>query len=157
LSRKKSSQLGKYLGIGDRIRKIRSALTQKEFGKLFGVVDSAISKWEKGKLPDEETLKKLADYGGVTVEWLLKGEETPIIQEHAPELYQAQPVELDVDVLTEIIAAARGYLRQHRQSLNDRSEARLIADLYYYWLTEKTMPDYQVIHAYLPLAKRPSS
>lgn len=132
-------------------------MSQEEFGEIFGVTKVTISRYEAGRIPDVRTLKKLADYGGVTVDWLLKGQEIPLAtREHAPELYQATPAELDVEVLTRIIISARRYLRLQRQRLSDSQEARLIADLYCYWLTEKIMPDQQVIHAYLPLAKRPS-
>lgn len=58
--------------------------------------------------------------------------------------------------MAKIIDAAREYLRRHRKTVSTRVEAILIADLYYYWQTEKIMPDDQVIRAYLPLAKRSS-
>ena len=74
MSRKKSAQLGRFFGIGDRIKQIRGNLTQIEFAKIFGVRDSTVSRWEYGRLSDEETLKKIADFGGVTVEWLLRGD-----------------------------------------------------------------------------------
>lgn len=160
MSRKKSF-LRLIFGLGDRIKKLRANLSQEQFGKLIGVNQGTIHKYEKGRAyPSEETLKKIADCGGVTVEWLLHGEEAPApgprLQEYAPEVYEARPVDLDVEALAKIINAARYYLRRHRKTVSARFEAKLIADLYYYWQTEKIMPDDQVIRAYLPLAARRS-
>lgn len=157
MSRKKLDKLI-FLGLPQRIKEIRGKLTQVEFAEKIGVTQGQVTNYEKGiNKPGYEILNRIAILGEVAVGWLLKGEETALAtREHVPEIYQARPVELNVDVLTHIIAAARDYLRRHPQTLNDRNEAKLIADLYYYWLTEKLMPDQQVIHAYLPLAKRPS-
>ena len=126
----------------------------------MGVRGNTVSRWEAGRLSDLETLNKIANYGGVTVEWILKGEEPAAAKysirtrEHAPEVYEVRPADLDVEALAKIIDAARNYLRRHRKTVSARFEAKLIADLYYYWQTEKIMPDDQVIRAYLPLAKR---
>lgn len=63
--------------IGIRIKNIRQkkGLNQNEFGKL--VLDahkSLVSKWEKGQsLPNNERLKKIAELGETTVEYLLYG------------------------------------------------------------------------------------
>jgi len=46
--------------------------TQVEIAEKLNYSDKAISKWERGEsLPDIETLKKLADIYGVTVDFLL--------------------------------------------------------------------------------------
>ena len=46
--------------------------TQLEIAEKLNYSDKAISKWERGEsLPDVETLKKLADIYGVTVDFLL--------------------------------------------------------------------------------------
>lgn len=53
------------------LRKIY-AFTQVEIAEKLNYSDKAISKWERGEsLPDVETLKKLADIYGVTVDYLL--------------------------------------------------------------------------------------
>ncbi|MDH7478970.1 MAG: helix-turn-helix transcriptional regulator [Syntrophomonadaceae bacterium] len=47
-------------------------LTQKELGALVGYTDAAIGNWERAKrLPDPETLAKLADIFDVTTDYLL--------------------------------------------------------------------------------------
>ncbi len=47
-------------------------LTQIQLAQLFNYSDKAVSKWERGDtLPDLETLKALADYYGVTLDYLV--------------------------------------------------------------------------------------
>ncbi|RJR41897.1 MAG: XRE family transcriptional regulator [Deltaproteobacteria bacterium] len=145
MSRKKSPQLGKYLGTGDRIRKIRGDLTQEEFGKLFGVKGNTISRWEDGRLSDEETLKKIADYGRVTVEWILTGKEEHRLREPAPEPYRIKPTTLNLDALSHVILLVRDWLRRQREKLSAPAEAHLIASCYEYWATKNFYPDDQDI------------
>lgn len=53
------------------LRKI-FGFTQLEIAEKLNYSDKAISKWERGEsLPDVETLKKIADIYGVTVDFLL--------------------------------------------------------------------------------------
>lgn len=60
------------------LRKSRE-LTQQDFAKLFNYSDKTISKWELGyAIPSVETLKQIADYYGVTVDYfLVQHEELP--------------------------------------------------------------------------------
>ena len=57
-----------------RLRELRKSknLSQEELGKLFNVAQNTISHWERGdREPDNETLKSLANYFGVTTDELL--------------------------------------------------------------------------------------
>lgn len=68
------------------IREIRKkcGLTQKELADRIGASESAISMYESGKRqPDYETLLRISDYFGVSVDYLL-GNET--IRRYDPEL-----------------------------------------------------------------------
>lgn len=68
------------------LREIRKkcGLTQKELAERIGSSESAISMYESGKRqPDYETLLKISDYFGVSVDYLL-GKETP--RQNDPEL-----------------------------------------------------------------------
>lgn len=57
------------------LRKKREA-TQEEMGKALGVTPQAISKWENGTcLPDTQTLPLIADFFGVSVDYLFYGSE----------------------------------------------------------------------------------
>lgn len=90
MSRKKSA-LGIFIGLPGRIKKIRGNLTQVEFAKVLEVSQGTVNKYEKGLiLAGEESLKKIASYGGVTVEWLLYGDKVNVlaqIRDEALELY----------------------------------------------------------------------
>lgn len=57
-----------------KIRKARNntGFTQKEVEKETGIKQSTLTKYENGKLePDPEKLGILADFYGVSVDWLL--------------------------------------------------------------------------------------
>lgn len=65
--------------LADNLTKLRkkNKLTQVELAHQLGFSDKAISKWEQGDtIPDIETIKKIADLYGVTVDSLL--EQAPI-------------------------------------------------------------------------------
>lgn len=65
--------------IGKRIKQLRTnkKLTQSELASLLSVSDRAISKWEQLKgNPDIDTLPKLAEVLGVSVDFLLTGKES---------------------------------------------------------------------------------
>jgi transcriptional regulator with XRE-family HTH domain len=128
MSRRKSPQLGIFLGTGERIRKIRGELTQEKFGRLFGVKGNTVSRWEDGRLSDEETLKKIADYGRVTIEWLLYGDRINFLDQV---LDETQELMLRPDTPVEVKDGwIRGYLQTARALREQLSLARLkIADL----------------------------
>ena len=76
------------------LRKKRGA-TQEEMGNALGVTPQAISKWENGTcLPDTQTLPLIADFFGVSVDYLFYGSENvyetfyPVVEKkvasHAP-------------------------------------------------------------------------
>ena len=59
---------------GERLRELRreSHMTGDELGKKFNVTKTAISYWENGKsFPDEETIKKFADFFQVSTDYIL--------------------------------------------------------------------------------------
>jgi len=57
------------------LRKSRE-LTQQDFAKVLNYSDKTISKWELGyAIPSVETLKQIADYYGVTVDYFLRPHE----------------------------------------------------------------------------------
>lgn len=62
-----------------RILRKNAKMTMKELGRVLGCGESTISMYENGKRqPDNETLKKIADYYGVTIDYLLGYETTTI-------------------------------------------------------------------------------
>ena len=44
--------------------------------KEIGIAQGSITKWKNGSIPKGETLKKIADYFGVSVDYMLYGSET---------------------------------------------------------------------------------
>lgn len=55
----------------EHLRRIRS-LTQSDLASAMGLNQTAISNWERGKTyPDVANQHKLADYFGVTIDYLL--------------------------------------------------------------------------------------
>ena len=64
--------------IGQKIKKARIAkgLTQEELAQALYVSRTAISKWESGRgFPNIESLKAIAAFFGVSLEYMLTGED----------------------------------------------------------------------------------
>jgi len=63
--------------VGRRIREIRGFdLTQAEFGKMLGVAQATLSKYEKGQAaPTLEFLTRLKAHSGKSIDWIVTGEE----------------------------------------------------------------------------------
>lgn len=63
--------------MGNRIKAIRKSLgkSQEEFGQLFDppAPKSSVSYWENGGGPNKQRLQKIAELGGVSVEYLING------------------------------------------------------------------------------------
>jgi transcriptional regulator with XRE-family HTH domain len=66
-------------GIGRRIREIRGFdLSQTEFGRLLGIGQAQLSKYELGQsLPTAEVLAKLRKFSGKSIDWIITGENDP--------------------------------------------------------------------------------
>lgn len=65
---------------GKRLRELRKAkkLTQAELGKIINVTKVSISGYESGdRTPDTDNLRRLADYFGVTSDYLLGRSDNP--------------------------------------------------------------------------------
>ena len=60
--------------VGERLKKIRGDLTQQEFADILKVKQNYISRYETGRIPNPKLLLKFAEYGGVTVDWILAGD-----------------------------------------------------------------------------------
>lgn len=60
-------------------------LTAYKVSKETGIAQSTLSDWKRGRsTPKTENMKKIADYFGVSVDYLMTGKEEP--KEKAPEL-----------------------------------------------------------------------
>jgi len=69
--------------LGSRITEYRKAkgVTQDQLAEYMGVSSQAVSKWENDlSCPDIALLPRLADYFGITVDKLLRGENSNVVQ-----------------------------------------------------------------------------
>jgi len=55
--------------------------TQKEFADRLGVTQASVSRYLRNQHPDRESLKKIGEVTGVSVDWLLSGKESEMSQE----------------------------------------------------------------------------
>ena len=72
-----------------RLKELREqrGISQTELANFLGVVRSTICQYEKGnRMPDSNILGKLADYFGVTVDYLL-GREDDSERDEKPQLH----------------------------------------------------------------------
>lgn len=70
--------------VGKRIKSIRqnSGMNLEEFGNIFGVSKSNVSKWENGKQrPNNQRLKEIAEKGNCTIPYLLYGSYDEFIKD----------------------------------------------------------------------------
>ena len=58
--------------IGEQIKKyrIKMGYTQEQLGQIIGVTTQAVSKWERGGLPDTELLPRIAHSLGINIDTL---------------------------------------------------------------------------------------
>jgi transcriptional regulator with XRE-family HTH domain len=55
----------------------RKGLAPNAVAKELGIASGSVTNWKNGKMPLNSTLKKIADYFGVSVDYLLGKEEKP--------------------------------------------------------------------------------
>ncbi|MEW8957827.1 MAG: helix-turn-helix transcriptional regulator [Moorella sp. (in: firmicutes)] len=82
----------------ERLKKLREdkGLSQREIARLLGFAPSTIAMYETNKrTPDPETLQKLADFFGVSVDYLLGRTDDP----HPPEQKIAAAISDDQELL----------------------------------------------------------
>ncbi|MCG8540441.1 MAG: helix-turn-helix transcriptional regulator [Clostridia bacterium] len=79
---------------GDRLRKLRieKEMTQEDLAKKFNTGKASISHYESNRrIPDANTIKKYADYFGVTIDYILG-----ITEER--NIYETKPAEIPEDL-----------------------------------------------------------
>ena len=69
--------LGRIIAENLTFLRRNASLTQLEFGEKFNYTDKTVSRWENGTVvPSVEILKQIADFYGVTVDYLLTEHKT---------------------------------------------------------------------------------
>lgn len=127
------------ISIGKRIALIRGRLTQAEFGEIIGVGAATISKYESGRVPKTYILAKIAEFGNVTVDWILEGKG------NAPQSYIAkrerqasnniaqtkeEAPRLDEKLLTDIIIMLEEVLAELGVHLVPAKKGSLVVHIY---------------------------
>lgn len=64
------------IGMRMRSRRLNLALTQESLASRCGSKQADISRWERGEEPSASRVPAIADALGVSVRWLLTGEDT---------------------------------------------------------------------------------
>jgi transcriptional regulator with XRE-family HTH domain len=157
MSRKKLTSNETFPGLPDRIKFLRGARTQKEFGELFGVSKATISKYESGiNIPSADILKKIVSIGNKSIEWLLRGDQpcAPQFPEPAPEVYGERPgPPLDVALLAEILKEIKKFMAEKDEKLSPQREARLVALIYSHCQEGNVKPDRILVEKFLWITK----
>lgn len=83
--------------------RLKRGITQSELAKLCSVHQTAVSQWEKGRtLPDKQTLLKLSDIFGVSVDFLIGKSEPSVKKNLVPVLGYVRagsPIEAHEEIL----------------------------------------------------------
>ena len=101
----------------NRIKEIRNlkCIRQVDLARILGISQSTLSTWESGRYePDIEAINHLADFFGVTVDYLLGREEQ--VKKESP----APPVESEADL-------ARKKLYSMLEGMNEDQLEKLLA------------------------------
>lgn len=70
----KDKEVKRAVGLKIQMIRLSRGLTLEEFGKIFNATKGNVLTWEKGQsLPRPERLTAIADFAGVTVQYLLEG------------------------------------------------------------------------------------
>lgn len=80
---------------GSNVKKLRESrgLDQKEFGEIFGVSDKTVSSWEINRTePKMGIVQLIADYFGVSTDYLIKGNDDKKIYESIDIEYISVPL-----------------------------------------------------------------
>ena len=114
------------MNIGDKIKAARKAkgMTQKELGEILGVNDSAVAKYEKGRVVNlkRSTLKKIADVLDLRPsELIIEANPEEVAELHARILGDVEAVEM-LEEYYSLDATAQQSVRQtvHGLALGQR-------------------------------------
>ena len=106
---------------GERLRELRSNRTQVEIAKYLGVTRGTIARYENGyREPDQYTLKKLADFFDVSVDYLIGHCDIPshCISEKDAEKYTAAP--LKSNQVEDFIKQAEAFFANNNLSQSEK-------------------------------------
>lgn len=87
------------MSLPERLRIIRGQLGQKEFAKRIGSSQTGVSAYEKGqRKPDYETLIRVSQEFGVTLDWLLLGTGSMHCSDQKEKMADSRPIEEKIPI-----------------------------------------------------------
>jgi transcriptional regulator with XRE-family HTH domain len=137
---------GDFYDISGRIRQIRGELKKGKFADLLGISRPNYYKYEDGRKPPAEVLQKIAEYGRVTVKWLLTGkeEEEKGPPDHPPAVSQpGRACEIQEFLFAEVLRAVEKFWGKYVPELEHR--ARVITALYNHCARKLEPPSYGLV------------
>lgn len=144
---------GNYSDVSARIKQVRGELKKSKFADLLGISRPNLSRYEAGRMPPADVMQKIADYGGVSVKWLLTGKEEKkyVKQDLPPEppadiLPPVGTVEIQEFLLAQVLRAIEEYWGDTDPGLDHR--ARLITALYNHCARTLEPPDYGLVEKF---------
>ncbi|MBO8128970.1 MAG: helix-turn-helix transcriptional regulator [Peptococcaceae bacterium] len=99
-----------------RLLRTKKGLSQRELAKLIKIAPSTLAMYEVGKRePDYNTLEKIADFYGVTTDYLLGRTDNPKgnVDEYDPKLKKA----LEDPAITDLLMKVPDLTEEEKQSL----------------------------------------
>jgi transcriptional regulator with XRE-family HTH domain len=141
---------GTFHDISARIRQIRGKLKKAKFADLLGISRPNFYKYESGRRPPADVLQKIADYGGVTVKWLLTGQDD-LKEKKDPgragqpehllkDTAHPQPCEIQEFLFAEVLRVVEEYQDSPGITLDRAHRARLLVALYNHCARELEPP-----------------
>jgi transcriptional regulator with XRE-family HTH domain len=138
---------GSFIDISARIREVRGKLKKAEFADILGIPRPNFYKYEDGRQPPADVLQKIADYGGVSVKWLLTGKEEdkyvgkPRLPDQPPVVTEpARPCEIQEFLLAQVLRAVEEYIEKYKHHYPLEYRARLITIIYNHCARELKPP-----------------
>jgi|GEM_PF-5890085 len=137
---------GEFFDIAGRIRQIRGALKKSKFADNLGIPRVNYYRYEEGRKPPADVLQKIAEYGGVSVKWLLTGKEEdendlpgqPLVVSK-----KRRPCEIQEFLFAEVLRAVEKFWGKHVPELEHR--ARVITTLYNHCARKLERPSYALV------------
>jgi len=83
----------------------RLKLTQQDLGRELGLTKVSVARYEAGRVPRLDLLRKISQLGGVTIGWLLQGQGgTPIVDRYEASLPKGATKRWSHDILRRLAA-----------------------------------------------------
>ncbi|GGI39157.1 helix-turn-helix domain-containing protein [Mammaliicoccus stepanovicii] len=127
--------------VGERIKNIRlqSGKTQEIFGEIFSASKGNVAMWEKGKtLPNAERLKKISEFGNISVDQLLYGDFLVMLENIAKEkingILRENGLDYDKDLYDKLMSTASGLIISFNERGSDSFDPNLFNRLLEHYL-----------------------